>query len=75
MAKTSKTGRDEIDVVSPQLMDAAKDYVFRPKPAKRVTCRICSEPATGRADGLCWICQHLKISAWRDSDAQGSAAD
>lgn len=76
MAKTSKARGGEIPIVNPQLIDAAKDYVFRSKPVRRVACRVCGVPgATERSDRLCWICQHLKISAWRDSEAQEAATD
>jgi hypothetical protein len=78
MAKTSKAGGGEVPIVSPQLIDGAKDFVLRSKPVRRVPCRVpgCGVlGATERSDGLCWVCQHLKISAWRDSAAQESASE
>ena len=39
---------------------------------KRVDkCTVCgAECAPNSAEGLCWVCRRLKISAWRDSDQQ-----
>ena len=76
MAKTSKAGGGEVPIVNPQLIDGAKDFVLRSKPVRRVPCRVCGvHGATERSDRLCWICQHLKISAWRDSGAQESVSE
>ena len=76
MAKTTKVRGGEAPIVNPQVIDGAKDFIFRSKPVRRVSCRVCGLPgATERSDGLCWICQHLKISAWRDSEPQESASE
>ena len=30
-------------------------------------CRVCGNPgASKRYDTLCWVCRHLKVSAWKD---------
>ena len=58
------------------VIDAAPVYVFRPKPEKRFPCTVCGTPgATKRSGHLCWVCRRLKISAWRDSDAQEASAE
>ncbi len=76
MAKTAKSRSIEGPVVDPELINAARDYVFNTKPLRQVPCRICGSPgATDRSDKLCWICRHLKISAWRESEAQDSASE
>ena len=62
--------------VEPQVVGGARDYVFRIKQPRQSPCKICGSPgATKRSDGLCWVCQHLKISAWRESSAQDSPGD
>ena len=75
MSKTSKPQDIEGPSVHPQVIDAARDYVYEPKPVSKFPCKVCgTSGATERSDGLCWVCRRLKISAWRDSDGQDSAA-
>ena len=39
-------------------------------------CVICGEEcAPNSAEGLCWVCRRLKISAWRDTDHQMPAQE
>ena len=39
-------------------------------------CSVCgSECAPNSTEPLCWVCRRLKISAWRDSDAQMPAQE
>jgi hypothetical protein len=42
-------------------------------PAKCVVCG--EECAPNSAEGLCWVCRRLKLSAWRDSDSQMPAQE
>ena len=43
------------------------------RPAK---CSVCGEEcAPNSAEGLCWVCRRLKLSAWRDSDTQMPAQE
>jgi rubrerythrin len=75
MSKTSKHQNLDVSVINPQVIDAAQDYVFEPKPVSKFPCRVCgTSGASERSDGLCWVCRRLKISAWRDSDAQDAAS-
>ena len=35
--------------------------------SRSLRCRVCGNPgASKRYDVLCWVCRHLKISAWKD---------
>lgn len=48
---------------------------IRPVPAKTTrkapVCVVCGdEVAPFSPENLCWVCRRLKISAWRDVDAQ-----
>lgn len=76
MRRTRKAETYEGWIVDAQLLDTARDYVFQPKAVRSFPCRICSEPgATEDSDGLCWVCRHLKISAWRESETQEAASE
>ncbi len=76
MSKTSKAQNLDVPAVNPQVIDAARDYVFEPKPVSQFPCRVCgTSGATESSDGLCWVCRRLKISAWRDSDAQDASSE
>jgi hypothetical protein len=45
-------------------------------PKVMAQCTVCgSECAPNSAEGLCWVCRRLKISAWRDVDQQMSAQE
>ena len=60
----------EEPVVDPKLLQSAQEIVFEPKPLKVFACRVCgTEGATTQSEGLCWVCRHLKISAWREVDS------
>jgi len=58
-------------VIDKTLLEGAKQALQTDK-LKRVTkCVVCSSScAPNSAEGLCWVCRRLKISAWRDSDQQ-----
>ncbi len=58
-------------VIDQKLLDQAKLSVM-PDLTKRVDkCSVCGAScAPNSAEGLCWVCRRLKISAWRDSDQQ-----
>ena len=71
MSKSTKPGALEEPIIDPRVLDAARETVFEPKPARTFPCRICSEPgASEQSEGLCWVCRRLKISAWRDVEVQ-----
>lgn len=74
MSKTSKSENLEVQPVSPQVIESAPEYIFKPKAVTHFPCKVCgTSGATERSDGLCWVCRRLKISAWRESDAQESS--
>ena len=56
-------------VIDQTLLESAKQAIQSDR-LKRVTkCVVCgSSCAPNSAEGLCWVCRRLKISAWRDSD-------
>lgn len=58
-------------VIDRKLLDEAKLSIISDQ-AKRVSkCSVCGAScAPNSAEGLCWVCRRLKISAWRDSDQQ-----
>jgi hypothetical protein len=64
-----------------EVVPAAADLQARSAPVERVPaprrasgrCVICdSEVAPFSTEQLCWVCRHLKISAWRDSESQAA---
>lgn len=76
MSKPTKPRDTNTPVVAPQVIDAARDYVFEPKPVSQFPCKVCgTSGATERSDGLCWVCRRLKISAWRESDVQEASSE
>ena len=75
MSKTSKPENLETQPVSPQVIESAREYVFKPKAVSQFPCKVCNTSgATERSDGLCWVCRRLKISAWRVSETQESSS-
>lgn len=68
-------------IISPQILEMAKNSVDAERPAATKRCAVCGGPCTpltgphpGQED-LCWVCRRLKISAWRESDQQVSAQE
>lgn len=58
-------------VVDKKLLEAAKRGLETDKLKRIQRCTVCgSDCAPNSAEGLCWVCRRLKISAWRDSDPQ-----
>jgi hypothetical protein len=46
------------------------------KAEKQRPCIVCGEPCSqNNAEGLCWVCRRLKLSAWRDADTQMPAQE
>ena len=66
----------EVPAVDPAIIESAKQTLFEPRPQKTYKCRVCgSGGATEQSESLCWVCRRLKISAWRDNDAQLTAQE
>ncbi len=59
-------------VIDKKLLESAKQTLHTDRlkrlPAKCIVCSSACAPNS--AEGLCWVCRRLKISAWRDSDQQ-----
>jgi uncharacterized Fe-S radical SAM superfamily protein PflX len=61
----------EEPVIDPKLLDQAKRAVMADQTKRLEKCTVCgANCAPNSAEGLCWVCRRLKISAWRDSDQQ-----
>jgi methionyl-tRNA synthetase len=58
-------------VIDKALLEQAKLSVMTDQIKRADKCTVCgAECAPNSAEGLCWVCRRLKISAWRDSDQQ-----
>lgn len=63
-------------VVSKEILEQAKLALQSDRITPLAKCKVCeSEVAPNSAEGLCWVCRRLKISAWRDSDHQMPAQE
>lgn len=66
----------EVPVVPPALMEEARRAIQSDRMARPAKCTVCGEQcAPNSAEGLCWVCRRLKLSAWRDSDSQMPAQE
>jgi hypothetical protein len=70
--KPAPAGRVPTDpVIDQKLLDEAKRSVMSDQTKRLEKCTVCGAAcAPNSAEGLCWVCRRLKISAWRDSDQQ-----
>ncbi len=58
-------------VIDQKLLDEAKRSIMPDQTKRAEKCTVCGAVcAPNSAEGLCWVCRRLKISAWRDSDQQ-----
>jgi len=58
-------------VIDRKLLDEAKRSIMSDQVKRAGKCSVCGAScAPNSAEGLCWVCRRLKISAWRDSDPQ-----
>ena len=63
-------------VISSEILEQAKRALQAENPRSLLKCSVCgSEAAPISAEPLCWVCRRLKISAWRDNDAQLTAQE
>jgi len=66
----------EVPVVPEALLEQAKRAIEADRFHKSAACVVCSsECPANAAEGLCWVCRRLKMSAWRDSDSQMPAQE
>ena len=58
-------------VIDQKLLEEAKRAIQTDQLKRVEKCTVCGAAcAPNSAEGLCWVCRRLKISAWRDSDQQ-----
>ncbi|HVT92013.1 MAG TPA: hypothetical protein VHD76_04145 [Bryobacteraceae bacterium] len=71
-----KAGPKNDPVIDSQILEKALDGVHSDQIKLTTGCVVCSSPcAPNSAEGLCWVCRRLKISAWRDLEgAENQAA-
>jgi len=71
-----RKARTQHPIVPQEILERAR-HSAAPDTLKRPSkCVVCGDPcAPNSAEGLCWVCRRLKISAWRDVDAQVSAQE
>lgn len=63
-------------VVDEKILEEAKLALETDKLNLSGRCVVCgSACAPNSAEGLCWVCRRLKISAWRDNDPQAAAQE
>ncbi len=63
----------EESIIDQALLENAKQAIQTDKLKRVSKCVVCnSSCAPNSAEGLCWVCRRLKISAWRDSDQQAA---
>jgi Zn finger protein HypA/HybF involved in hydrogenase expression len=61
----------EESIIDQTLLENAKKTIQTDKLSRVTKCVVCASTcAPNSAEGLCWVCRRLKISAWRDSDQQ-----
>ena len=61
----------ETPLIPEALLEEAKRAIETDRLKKPGRCSVCGEDcAPNSSEGLCWVCRRLKLSAWRDSDAQ-----
>lgn len=72
MKKKPKEPNSEPPVVDEEILRSARSvFEEQIRPGASRKCEICAgEAAPTSTESLCWVCRRLKISAWRDSDAQ-----
>lgn len=71
-----KPGAGSDPVIPREILEQAKRSFESDRLRRPAKCGVCgSECAPNSAEGLCWVCRRLKISAWGDSDAQMPAQE
>lgn len=63
-------------VIPGEILEQAKQSLDTDKLKPQAKCVVCgSACAPNSAEGLCWVCRRLKISAWREMDQQMPAQE
>jgi hypothetical protein len=80
--KRKRTQPEQVPVAEPEtvvpevLLEQARRALETDRFKKLQKCVVCaSECAPNSAEGLCWVCRRLKLSAWRDTDTQMPAQE
>jgi hypothetical protein len=70
-------GTPVVDTATPDaIVEQARLAIEAERSKKPAGCIICGEESAPiSAEGLCWVCRRLKLSAWRDSDTQMTAQE
>lgn len=64
------------EIVSPEILEEAKRSLDTDRAKPMAKCSVCgSEANPNPTEQLCWVCRRLKISAWRDVEAQVPAQE
>lgn len=62
-------------VISTEILEQAKRSLKSDR-LPQAKCGVCgAEVAPNSAEGLCWVCRRLKISAWHDAEQQAPAQE
>lgn len=71
-----KTTAGIAQTVPKELLEHARRSLESDKRRKAEKCVVCgAEVSPTSTESLCWVCRHLKISAWREVDQQLPAQD
>ena len=63
-------------IVPQEILERARKSCETDRLKPSIKCVVCgSACAPNSAEGLCWVCRRLKISAWRENDQQISAQE
>lgn len=66
-----KPARAPEPVIADEILENAKKSVVPDKLKRIARCVVCNDECSPTsAEGLCWVCRRLKISAWRENDTQ-----
>jgi hypothetical protein len=69
------TGATEVPVPE-VILEQARRVIETDRLKPLAKCTVCGEEcAPNSAEGLCWVCRRLKLSAWRDADSQMPAQE
>jgi hypothetical protein len=64
------------NVVPKEILENARKSLHSDSLKLTAKCVVCGSPcAPNSAEGLCWVCRRLKISAWGESDQQMPAQE
>ena len=63
-------------VIDKRILEQATSSLETDILKRTAKCTVCGSACSpNSAEGLCWVCRRLKISAWRDTDQQASVQE